>query len=194
MASIQRKIIHGRPYYYLVESRRVNGRPRPVVLQYLGSADSLLQRLQHQQLTPTRARLSHFGGVAALYDLAQQLHLVELIDQHAPKRRQGPSLGQYLLVAAINRCLEPTSKLQMPAWLRSTPLPRWLGATPQQFSAQRFWDNMELLGEKPIAAISEALTQRLLERFHLEVSSLVFDCTNFDTFIDTENPALSRNS
>jgi len=48
---------------------------------------------------------------------------------------------------------------------------------------------MELLGEKPIAAISEALTQRLLERFHLEVSSLVFDCTNFDTFIDTENPA-----
>src|SRR6267143_2192978 len=123
------------------------------------------------------------------YDLAQQLHLVELIDQQAPKRRQGPSLGQYLLVAAINRCLEPTSKLQMPASLRSTPLPRWLGATPQQFSAQRFWDNMELLGEKPIAAISEALTQRLLERFHLEVSSLVFDCTNFDTFIDTENPS-----
>src|SRR5258708_271092 len=37
MASIQRKIIHGRPYYYLVESRRVNGRPRPVVVQYLAS-------------------------------------------------------------------------------------------------------------------------------------------------------------
>src|SRR5437588_12336285 len=157
MASIQRKIIHGRACCYLVESRRVNRRPRPVVLQYLASADSLLQRLQHQQLTPTRARLSHFGGLAALYALAQQLQLVELIDQPAPKRRQGPSLGQYLLVAAINRCLEPTSKLQMPAWLRSTPLPRWLGATPQQFSAQRFWDNMELLGEKPIAAINHAL-------------------------------------
>src|SRR5580658_2623932 len=189
MASIQRKIIHGRPYYYLVESRRVNGRPRPVVLQYLGSADSLLQRLQQPQLAPTRARLSHFGGVAALYDLAQQLHLVELIDQQAHKRRQGPSLGQYLLVAAINRCLEPTSKLQMPSWLRSTPLPRWLGATPEQFSAQRFWDNMELLGEKQIAAISQALTQRLLETFQLNVNSLVFDCTNFDTFIDTENPS-----
>src|SRR3989440_218005 len=179
MASIQRKIIHGRPYYSLVESRRVNGRPRPVVLQYLGSADSLLQRLQHQQLTPTRARLSHFGGVAALYDLAQQLHLVELIDQHAPKRRQGPSLGQYLLVAAINRCLEPTSKLQMPAWLRSTPLPRWLGATPQQFSAQRFWDNMELLGEKPIAAISEALTQRY--------QALARDCQSITLVFDKGN-------
>lgn len=189
MASLQRKMIHGHPYYYLVESRRINGRPRPVVVQYLGSADSLLQRLRQPQAEPTRARLSLFGGVAALYDLAQQFHLVELIDHYAPKRHQGPSVGQYLLVAAINRCLAPTSKLRMPAWLRSTPLPRWLGWTPQQFSSPRFWDNMELLGEKEIAALSEALAQRLLETFHLDVSGLIFDCTNFDTFIDTENPS-----
>jgi transposase len=178
VASLQRKIIHGHPYYYLVESRRVSGRPRPVVVQYLGSADTLLQRLQQPQAEPTRARLSQFGGVAALYDLAQQLRLVQLIDEHASKRRQGPSLGQYMLVAAINRCLAPTSKLQMPAWLRSTPLLRWLGLSAPQFSAPRFWDN---------AAISEALAQRLLETCHLDVNSLVFDCTNFDTFIDTEN-------
>lgn len=189
MASIQRKIIHGHPYYYRVESRRVNGRPRPVVLAYLGSPDSLLQRLQQPQSHPSAARLAQFGGVAALYDLAQQLQLVELIDQYAPKRRQGPSLGQYMLVAAINRCLAPTSKLQMPAWLRSTPLPRWLGLAPPQFSAPRFWDNMELLGESRIAAISQALAQRLIETFHLDLTSLIFDCTNFDTYIDTENPS-----
>jgi transposase len=187
VASLQRKIIHGHPYYYLVESRRVNGRPRPVVVQYLGSADTLLQRLQQPQAEPTRARLSQFGGVAALYDLAQQLRLVELIDEQASKRRQGPSLGQYMLVAAINRCLAPTSKLQMPTWLRGTPLLRWLGLSASQFSAPRFWDNMELLGEKQIAAISEALALRLLETSQLDVNSLVFDCTNFDTFIDTEN-------
>jgi transposase len=187
VASLQRKIIHGHPYYYLVESRRVNGRPRPVVVQYLGSADTLLQRLQQPQAEPTRARLSQFGGVAALYDLAQQLRLVELIDEQASKRRQGPSLGQYMLVAAINRCLAPTSKLQMPTWLRGTPLLRWLGLSASQFSAPRFWDNMELLGEKQIAAISEALALRLLETCQLDVNSLVFDCTNFDTFIDTEN-------
>jgi transposase len=189
MASVQRKIIHGRPYYYLVESRRVNGRPRPVVLQYLGSANTLLRRLQQPPSAPLRARVAQFGGVAALYDLAQQLQLVELIDEGAPKRKQGPSLGQYMLVAAINRCLAPTSKLQMPAWLHSTPLPRWLGGTPQQFSAQRFWDNMELLTEERIAAISQALARRVIETFHLDLSSLVFDCTNFDTFIDTENPS-----
>lgn len=186
MASIQRKIIHGRPYYYLIQSRRVNGKPRPVVLQYLGSAETLLRRLEQPPTVPQHARVSEFGGPAALYDLAQQLRLVELIDEHAPKRQQGPSVGQYMLVAAINRCLAPTSKLQMPAWLRTTPLPGWLGWAPEQFSSQRFWDNMELLGEREMEACGEALAQRVIQTFQLDLRSLVFDCTNFDTFIDTE--------
>ena len=189
MASIQRKIIHGRPYYYLVESRRVNGRPRPVVVAYLGTPNALLERLQQTPLGASRARVASFGALAALYDLARRLGLLELIDQFAPKRHQGPSLGQYMLVAALNRCVAPTSKLQMPAWLRSTPLPRWLGFAPHQFSSQRFWDNMELLGESQIAAISEAVAQRILETFHLDLNCLAFDCTNFDTFIDTATPS-----
>ena len=121
MASLQRRFVRGHAYYYLVESRRLKGRPRPIILQYLGSADTLWQRLRQASAPPLRARVVQFGGVAALYDLAQQLQLVACIDQSVPQRKQGPSLGQYMLVAAINRCLAPTIKLQMPAWLRSTP-------------------------------------------------------------------------
>jgi len=189
MASLQRRFVRGHAYYYLVESRRINGRPRPVILQYLGSADTLWQRLQQASAPPLRAQVRSWGGVAALYDLAQQLQLVELIDGIAPKRQQGPSLGQYLLVAAINRCLAPTSKLQMPAWLRSTPLPGWFGWSAQRFSSQRFWDNMELLTEDKLEAMSQALSRRVIDTFHLDLSSLVFACTNFDTFLDTENPS-----
>ncbi|MBE7444354.1 MAG: hypothetical protein HS132_03590 [Planctomycetia bacterium] len=36
----------GYKYWYIVESRRVNGKPRPIVLSYLGKADDLLKRLQ----------------------------------------------------------------------------------------------------------------------------------------------------
>ena len=187
MASLQRRFVRGHAYYYLVESRRINGRPRPVILQYLGTADSLWQRLQQASTRPLRARVIQFGGAAALYDLTQQLQLAQLIDETVGKRKQGPSVGHYMLVAAINRCLAPTSKLQMPAWLRSTALLRWLGLSAPQFSAQRFWDNMELLTPKKMAAISEALSRRLIELFHLDLSALVFDCTNFDTFLDTEN-------
>ena len=46
MATIQAKISRGHKYWYIVESRRVNGKPRPVVLAYLGKPDDLLRLLQ----------------------------------------------------------------------------------------------------------------------------------------------------
>ena len=45
MASIVGKKQDGKTYYYLVESARVNGKPRIVSQQYLGSADEIAQRL-----------------------------------------------------------------------------------------------------------------------------------------------------
>src|SRR6516165_1002827 len=189
MASLVAKIVRGRRYWQIVTCQRAHGKPRQVVLAHLGTADGLLRKLQQAGGKPLKARVHDFGLLAAALQLARQLQLLELIDQHVPKRRQGPSVGQYLLLAAINRCLAPTSKLRMPAWVVSTPLPRWWHCSPRQFSAQRFWDNMGLLTEEKIEAISNALSRRVIDTFHVDLSSLVFDCTNFDTFLDTENPS-----
>lgn len=46
MATIQSKNVNEYKYWYIVESRRVNGKPRPIVLAYLGKADYLLKRLK----------------------------------------------------------------------------------------------------------------------------------------------------
>ena len=45
MASIVGKKISGKTYYYLVESARVDGKPRIVSQQYLGPADEVTARL-----------------------------------------------------------------------------------------------------------------------------------------------------
>ena len=52
----------------------------------------------------------------ALYDLASRLSIIDLIDQYAPKRDQGLSIGQYMLLAAINREVGPKSKNQSAEW------------------------------------------------------------------------------
>jgi len=44
MASLTKKLIHGKPYYYLRECQRVNGKPTIVRQQYLGSAEDLARR------------------------------------------------------------------------------------------------------------------------------------------------------
>ena len=103
MASITAKVIAGRTYYYLRECQRVNGKPKIVKTVYLGTLKKLLGAAPAALPKPVAAAVSSFGGVAALFGLAQQLELVALIDQYIPKRRQGLSVGQYLLLAALNR-------------------------------------------------------------------------------------------
>jgi hypothetical protein len=97
-------------YYYLVEGKRINGKSRLVKQQYLGRAEQVVARLEEQALEPTRVRVAEYGGSQALFSMARRLRLVEIADAVAPKRDHGLSVGVYILLAVLNRVLEPCSK------------------------------------------------------------------------------------
>jgi hypothetical protein len=78
LASLQKKTVRGHTYWQLVESRRVNGKPRPIVLAHLGKADDLLARLQ-QSPKPFEAAIRDSAAIAALWQIAQDLDLAGLI-------------------------------------------------------------------------------------------------------------------
>ncbi|MHB8323596.1 MAG: hypothetical protein ACYDHB_04120, partial [Candidatus Dormibacteria bacterium] len=62
-------------------------------------------------LTPTTVRTRHFGAVAALWQLAGDLDLVATTDRHCPQPgSHTPSVGTYLVLAAINLVVSPRSK------------------------------------------------------------------------------------
>ena len=133
--------------------------------------------------------MAAFADVAALFDLAEQIGLVPLIDARLPKRDQGLSVGQYLLLAAINRATHPTSKTRLADWYQRTVLTRLLPAAASQLSSQAFWNHLSSVTEADIQAIEDQLSQRLVERFALSLRMLVYDGTNFFTYINTTNPA-----
>jgi transposase len=193
MASLTAKVFHGKTYYYARECQRINGKPKIVRTVYLGSADDLiaaaLQRKHDQAPQPHSVDIAAFGDVAAVYDLAQQIGLVELLDRHLPKRDQGLSVGQYLLLAALNRAVGPTSKRQFADWYRATALPRLIPATPAQLTSQAFWNHFDVIEEQHIEAAERELSQRLIAQFQLSLRTLTYDGTNFFTFIDTRTPA-----
>src|SRR5207253_2009522 len=83
---------------------------------------------------PLCAEGRDFGATAALWDLARQLDLLRSIDAQAPKRKQGPSVGEYLLLATLNRALAPTSKRQLAAWYRKYHLGPAASAAPGRFA------------------------------------------------------------
>jgi len=191
MPSLTRKLIKGRPYYYVRHCQRVDGQPKIVKTTYLGSLDHILEALDSAQTPPPpqTAEVLAFGDIAALYDQALELDLVRLVDAQLPKRQQGLSVGEYLLLAAINRAASPTSKAQLAPWYRQSILSRLLPASPAQLSSQAFWNHMDRIQEKDIQAIEEKLTQRLIEHFKINLRTLVYDGTNFFTYINTRNPA-----
>jgi len=190
MPSLVKKIVRGRPYYYAVWSGRVNGRPRIVRQAYLGRAQDLLAALEAKAPPkPARAQSLEFGASAALWQVAESLELIALIDAHVPKRHQGLSVGQYLTLAALNRCIAPTSKRRFATWYRSTILPRLLPASEASLSSQRFWDHMGRLDQDTIRRIETALARKLVHEVGIDLRTLVYDGTNFFTYIDTRNPA-----
>src|SRR6266480_621211 len=192
MASLTAKVVHGHKYFQIITSRRINGKPRQVVLAHLGTADTLFARLQQKQGEPIKARVQPFGFLAAAWGLAQKLQLVSLIDRHVPKRQQGASVGQYLVLAALNRLTSPNSKARMAQWYSKTPLQRWLPLSAKQLRSQRFWDAMNAVDESAIRKIEMQLSRQLVEDFGIDVRCLCFDCTNFGTFGSVTQELIER--
>src|SRR3954453_9103837 len=198
MASLLKKTIRGKTYYYARECRRVDGKPKIVWQKYLGRADDIIAALTQPTTpltaAPEKAVITEFGAVVALFDLARRLRLVEHIDRHVPAPRgpRGPSVGQYLLVAALNRCTDPRSKVQVAAWYQRTALRRLLDFRPEQLTNQRFWDQMDRPPPRAIPTIERDLTAHLIREFAVDVRQVLFDATNFFTFIDTFNDRCTR--
>ncbi len=192
MASLVKKLVKGKPYYYLVESRRVDGKPRIVWQKYLGSANSIAQKLKaaEEVSEPDTIEVSEFGPVALFFSIAQDLRLLELFNKHLPKRNQGLSVGHYLLLAAINRAVCPRSKRALADWFTTTSLVRLMPEVePSHLTSQRFWDHMDTVSEQAIEAIELELSQKLIRKFNLDLRCLIYDATNFFNFIDTFNAA-----
>jgi transposase len=203
MASLQRFRVKSHSYWRIVESRRVNGRPTIRVVAYLGKADDLLARLRGAETLTVRS-VSH-GAVAAMAALARELDVAGTIDRQlqaagrrsrrrlpqgvrlAPLRNDGLSVGQSLLLASIGRACHATSKRGFASWAKTTSLGELFGVDPDRLTSQHFWDQMEQLPVDAIAPIEREIVGRVVERFAIPLETLLYDATNFFTFIASTN-------
>ena len=188
MPAIIKKMKKGKAYYYATQSGRVNGKPRIVWQKYLGSVDAILKRFeQTAPAKPSETVLFEAGGVAALLGIANKLGIADLIDEIVPKKSGGPSVGNFIVLAALNRALDPTSKNQIGDWYRDTVLQRLWGFHSTAFTSQSYWNHMDMISPEAINAIQDRLIERVRKEFHLETEVLLYDTTNFFTYIDSHN-------
>lgn len=183
MAIIKKKF-GNRVYLYEVVVKRINGKPRIVNQKYLGRADEVTGKPVKKPMAHS-ARVYEFGAIAALLNIAKEIKLAEVINEVAAKREQGISVGEYILLAALNRAVSPRSKNQLWDWYRSTMLWRYCGYKKKLLRSQRFWDHMNVVSKKDIQEIEARLTENIISKFGIDLRCLIYDATNFHTYINT---------
>ncbi|RPJ04648.1 MAG: IS1634 family transposase [Deltaproteobacteria bacterium] len=194
MATLQKRRSRGHVYWSIVESRRINGKPRPVILAYLGRAEDLLKRLTEG--IPQKVKSYSHGAVAALLDLAEELEVVDLINRHLPDSskevRDGFTIGGSLLLSAVGRACHPTSKMNWyEGFAKHTSLSHLLKMSLVKLDSQHFWDQMEAVPVSVLPRIEEDLVSRVIEMEKVQLDTLFCDMSNFFTYIASTNKPCS---
>lgn len=197
MASLVAKKKANTLYYYVVESARVNGKPRIVHQTYLGTAERVAALVKDRTAPlPLSATSMDYGLPGALWLAAENSGVFPLLESLWPKPRSGPSTAHYLLLAAMHRICQPGPKTEVADWYSRTVLHSLWGFPPERFSSQAFWDCFDQIrtaGAEPLSGEDqlEEAQLRLLgvwkEKQLVGRRLLAYDTTNFYTYIASTN-------
>src|SRR5271157_2511281 len=191
MASLYKKVISGRPYWYLREMGWVDGKPKMISERYVGTAAEVeaLLDAREERMLPERTRHLDFGAVAAAWGLLADLGVAAVIDEETGPGPAGLPLspGTYLALAALNRVVDPCSKRGFADWWRTTAADRFTKIPVSALDHRRFWDAMHAVPLEQLEEVSRKIAVRIVEASGVDCSSVALDMTNFATFIDTGN-------
>ncbi|MHA1450395.1 MAG: IS1634 family transposase, partial [Candidatus Hodarchaeales archaeon] len=176
MVHLARKKRNGKTYLYLEQRARINGKSRRIWQIYLGLEDKIRETGITIAPKNVEYKTMEFGCSAALYQVARKIDLIGVIDSIAGKeRRQNLTFGEYMLIFERDYL--------------STVFP----VKPGILNAQTYWNHFQLLDADKIARIEVELAKQVLQKYRLDLSCLLFDPTNFYTFIaEHENSQLAK--
>ncbi|MHA1300264.1 MAG: IS1634 family transposase [Candidatus Helarchaeota archaeon] len=195
MVFIERKTKKGKTVLYLTHKARINGKSKRVLHIYLGPEERFLKHAENikLELKPDFEIATYdFGMPVVLMKLAERLDLINIINKCTPKRQQGLSVGEYILIATLNRCIKPRSKKQIKKWFYSTYLQRKFPKIETYLDSMAYTNHFQYLTEESIDKIEEKINSTLLTEFKVSMDQLLYDPTNFFTFINPKEQALPR--
>lgn len=191
MVYLVKKKISGHKYLYLTKTARVDGISKVVWQKYLGREDTIEQKdLQFDFADPDSYTMEDldFGLPVAMMQLVERLDMINIINQSTHKRDQGISVGEYMVLATLQRCINPRSKNQLKRWFETTYLKEYMPNYLHYLNSDAYTNHFNYLTEEIINRIELQLQQRIKSEFDVDYSSLYYDPTNFYTFINPRGP------
>jgi hypothetical protein len=158
MAHLYKKVKKGHEYFYIRETQRVYGKPTTINQVYLGTADKVQAALGKGGFSP-----KEFGSVFALNELDRSVDLAGMINEILPpkKRVRGPSLGELVYYATLNRAIAPTSKRQLATWYETTDIQRIRPLRLESLNSQNFWNHWDRISDTDLDKIKTAFFKKV---------------------------------
>lgn len=188
MAHLHKKMKKGRPYYYVREIARVDGKPKVVNQVYLGSPERILEMATQGGEQVLGVQAQEYGALWLANLIEQDLGFAGLIDSVIPrlKNEQGPTVGEYFLYALFNRLIDAKSKRALPDWYKGTAIQQIRPVDTDKLDSQRFWKKWERVSEGQIREIAGRFFARLAEIEPPGSDCFLFDTTNYYTFLASD--------
>ncbi len=77
------------------------------------------------------------------------------------KRARGPSLGELVFYAALNRAIAPTSKRQLATWYETTDIQRIRPLRLESLNSQNFWNHWDRISDSDLEKIKTAFFKKV---------------------------------
>jgi len=189
------KKIKGKSYWYLIRKGRKNGVPTNVETIYLGKPERIASLLglaldpDDCDAFPVGARSREVGASAALWQEAERLRLVELIDEELESKGRrcdaAATFGQLLVAGAIQRAIAPRalkSQYQLRTWFEGCGLRDHLKLQSAGLDARRVDEAFSRLKGRDLQDLEARIVEQAIQVHEISLETLTFDATNFDSY------------
>jgi transposase len=188
MASLNKQIVGGHEYWYIREMARVNGKPKAVNTIYLGSVANIMRMATSGNAPITKIQSRSFGSLWVADQIEKSFGLVSIVDDFIKiDKTDLPTVGEYFLYAVLNRMVDAVSKESLPEWFAGTAIQFIRPVTDlKKLDSRHFWRAWENVDEKTLRGIAEAFFRKVGEFLKSATDCVLFDTTNFYTFLDSK--------
>jgi Transposase len=182
MVFLRKKLVKGKPYWYIVEAARVDGKVKTVFQVYLGSAEKILEmKRQCESLPYIKLKSFEYGKLAALLHVSEELEFVDIVNKHTTKKSiDGLSVGEYLLLDIMGKSHGILSENGIEDWFKKSSL-AFMWNFPHKLSCQNFLNQMSYIDSDTMKNIEGDLCRILVEK-GFTPSILFVDESNWFTY------------
>ena len=191
MAHFHVKTKKGRPYLYVREIARVEGKPKVVSQIYIGSPERVAKLVAGLGDGAVKLKVEEYGALWLAAQIDRDVDLARIVDEVVPRgdREEGPSVGEYFLYCIWNRMCESTSKNKLAQWFERTAVQQIRPVDIGELTSQKYWEKWNRVTEDDLVKMSKMFFERIWAIESPESDCLLFDTTNYYTFMASDTPS-----